>query len=125
MKKSRAVLSLAAIYLLIPSSGASAAQGSDPNLFVGLAKKLVPSVVNIQTTMTMKTPYAQGAPDDLFRKFFEDYFRHQSPNGVGPRGNGGEGDEDDEGQGMMPPPNGPHGGPPGGGPKGQLPKAMS
>ena len=44
------------------------------NIFVNLAKKVVPSVVNISTTTTLKSPFVQGSPDDLFRKFFEDFF---------------------------------------------------
>src|SRR5690606_3558208 len=40
----------------------------DPNLFVNLVKRAVPSVVNISTASLVKSPYAQGAPDDLFRR---------------------------------------------------------
>jgi serine protease Do len=86
------------------------------NIFVPLAKKLVPSVVNIQTTSTIKTPTQQGGgPEDMFRKFFEDYFRHQQQGGgqgVGPRGGGDQGEEDED---MAPPP----------GKGGKPPKAMS
>ncbi|MDR3605938.1 MAG: Do family serine endopeptidase [Oligoflexia bacterium] len=75
------------------------------NIFVDLAKKVVPSVVNISTLSTVKSPLVQGSPDDLFRRFFEDFFRHH---GGGPGGGG----EDEEDQGQMPP-------------GGKLPKAMS
>jgi serine protease Do len=93
---------------------ASPTASLEQNVFVPLAKKLVPSVVNIQTTTTLKTPYGQGGggPQDLFRKFFEDMFKHQN-GGVGPR-NDQEGGGDEEDQDLGPPP---HGGP--------LPKAMS
>ncbi len=85
---------------------------SDPKLFVNLAKKSVPSVVNISTLSTVKSPYIQGGPDDLFRRFFEDLFRGQG----GPRGGApDDGDEEPEG-GPFPPPNRK---------KGSLPKAMS
>ncbi|MCM2322299.1 MAG: S1C family serine protease, partial [Oligoflexia bacterium] len=75
----------------------------DPNIFVALSKKIVPSVVNISTLSTVKSPYHRGGPDDQFRRFFEDFFRRH-----------GEG-RDDEGE--MPGPGFPQG------PKG--PKAMS
>jgi serine protease Do len=45
----------------------------DANIFVNLAKKVVPSVVNISTSKTFKSPLGQGAPDDLYRRFFEDF----------------------------------------------------
>jgi serine protease Do len=86
----------------------------NPNIFVNLAKKVVPSVVNISTLSTVKSPYVQGAPDDLFRKFFEDFFRHHG--GQGGRGGSGGGDEDESpDQGL---PTGPGG-------KAPSPKAMS
>lgn len=64
----------------------------DPNVFVNLAKKVVPSVVNISTLSTMKTPNFQGGPDDLFRRFFEDFFRRHG--GGVPRGDEEGGDEE-------------------------------
>lgn len=77
----------------------------DANIFVNLSKKTVPSVVNISTLSTVKSPFVQGSPDDLFRRFFEDFFQRRG-------GRGGGLDDDDEG---MPAP----GNPP------KLPKAMS
>ena len=77
------------------------------NIFVPLSKKLVPSVVNIQTVSTIKPSMNQGGPEDLFRKFFEDYFRHQQQGGgqgVGPRGGGDQGGGEDDDQDMAPPP---------------------
>ncbi|MEK6579837.1 MAG: Do family serine endopeptidase [Bdellovibrionota bacterium] len=64
----------------------------DSNIFVNLSKKLVPSVVNISTLSTIKSPYMKGAPDDLFRRFFEDFFRQH---GGDRRGGGGDEDEDE------------------------------
>jgi len=64
----------------------------DANIFVNLAKKVVPSVVNISTMTTVKTPFHRGGPDDMFRRFFEDLFRNQNGRG---RGGGGEEEEDE------------------------------
>jgi serine protease Do len=87
------------------SYASSSSAPVDANIFVNLSKKIVPSVVNISTTMTVKQQNNMypGSPDDLFRKFFEDYFHHQQH--AGPRG----GDQDDQGgededQGETPPP---------------------
>ncbi len=62
------------------------------NIFVRLAKKSVPSVVNISTTAGAKnSPLRRGSPQDLFRRFFEEYLgRGGSPDGgeeadMGPR----------------------------------------
>lgn len=71
------------------------------NIFVDISKKLIPSVVNIFTTATVRMPWGgggQGNPDDLWRKFFEEFFGEpfQAPPGGG-----------------------------GGGPRGQAPKAQS
>jgi serine protease Do len=80
--------------------GSSSGGAVDANIFVNLSKKIVPSVVNISTTMTVKQREGgQGSPDDLFRKFFEDYFHNH--NGMGPRGGGGD-DQDDDDQGSPP-----------------------
>ena len=95
------------------SSGASP---NEQNIYVNLAKKVVPSVVNISTLSTVKSPYVQGGDGDLFRRFFEEFFK-QHNGGMGPRGGGGdEGDEDDGGPGLAPGPQNP--------PR-KLPKAMS
>src|SRR5262245_29241976 len=79
------------------------------NVFVDLAKKIVPSVVNISTLSIVKSLYGMGGPDDLFRRFFEDFFRRH---GGGNGGGGGGGEEDEET-------------PPRPGPSGKAPKAMS
>jgi S1-C subfamily serine protease len=59
-----------------------AAPPLDTNIFVNLAKKIVPSVVNISTSKTVKSPLGQGSGDDIFRRFFEDLL---GPGGGGPQ----------------------------------------
>jgi serine protease Do len=101
----------------LPGVSARADSPASLNIFVALSKKAVPSVVNISTLSTIKSPMGQGAPDDLFRKFFEDFFRHHGQGqGQGPRGGGSDDDEDGSG----PSPGGPSTGP-----NAQRPKAMS
>ena len=99
-------LSLAAYgltdHLARPPSQAFAASNPsgllDANIFVNLAKKVVPSVVNISTFTTVKSPYMQGPSDDLFRRFFEEMLRRGGRGG----GGGGAGPEDEEGGGLPP-----------------------
>ncbi len=56
--------------------------GSDPNIFVKLAKGVVPSVVNISTTKRVRSPGpGRGRPDDLFRRFFDDFLRQHGGGG--------------------------------------------
>jgi serine protease Do len=62
----------------------------DANIFVNLAKKIVPSVVNISSFTTVRSPYAPGSPDDILRKFFGEIF----PQYKGKQG--GEDEEDEE-----------------------------
>ncbi len=96
---------------VVPQAAPSAAlDAASPNVYVELARRVVPSVVNISTlTAVRQSPYA-GSPQDPFRKFFEDFFRHHQG---GPRGrNGDDGDEEEE----VPMPS-PHGG--------KAPQAMS
>lgn len=50
----------------------------DVNIFANLAKKVVPSVVNISATVTPKRFSPQG-PGDLFRKHFEEFFSQREP----------------------------------------------
>ena len=78
----------------VPSGVAFGSAHSSPvdqNIFVNLAKKVVPSVVNIQTTSTMKGQPQGPYGDEFFRRFFEDFFRRHG----GPRGGGEPDDEDD------------------------------
>lgn len=65
----------------------------DANIFVNLSKKIVPSVVNISTLSTVKSPFRSGSPDEMFRRFFEDFFRQH---GGGP--GGGMPDPGEEGE---------------------------
>ena len=81
----------------------------DANIFVNLSKKMIPSVVNISTVTTVKSPFLQGSPDDVLRKFFGDLFRQYHRGGAGR-----DGEDDDETAQSLPR---------GGSPK--LPKAMS
>jgi len=71
------------------------------NVYVELARKVVPSVVNISTLTAIKSSQLGGgvAPQDPFRRFFEDYFKHHGGGGIpGPRGR-----EDGEEEGVPPP----------------------
>lgn len=43
----------------------------DPNIYVNLAKQIVPSVVNISTLTRVEAPSFRGGPDEMFRFFFE------------------------------------------------------
>jgi serine protease Do len=88
-----------ALGLLQPLSlGASSAETVSANIFVNLSKKIVPSVVNISTFSTVKSPLRQGSPDDLFRNFFEDFLRRHGGEGAGPgdEDNGGGGDQEED-----------------------------
>ncbi len=76
------------------------------NVFVNLSKLIVPSVVNISTLTTVKSPFLQGNSDDVLRKFFGDLFRQYHR-----EGSRGEDEED--------------GAPPLAPPSGRSPKAMS
>jgi serine protease Do len=69
--------------VLASSSGPSGPL--DTNIFVNLAKKTVPSVVNISTYTTVKSPYSQMPETDVLRRFFEEMLRRRD----------GGGDDDD------------------------------
>ncbi len=88
-------LSAFVLVLALPVS-ASAKAEFDPNIFVELSKKVVPSVVNIQTVSKGRRSFSRGAPDDLFRKFFEDFFRNGGGGGRRPP------PDDEEGGGNVP-----------------------
>lgn len=104
---------------IFASAPALASDPIDANIFVKLAKKIVPSVVNISTLTTIKGGMGQpGTPEDMLRKFFGDLFRNgPGGGGFGPRGGGGDEGEEDEGLPLPP-------GAPPINPK-NLPKAMS
>ena len=85
-----AVAALAALLLVIPGGSAPAAARPAPDSFADLADKLLPSVVNISTTQTLKpekekqkeraTPgRPQFPPGSPFEEFFKDFFNHDSP----------------------------------------------
>lgn len=46
-------------------------------VFVKIAEKFIPTVVNINTSQTVKVAPFQGFEDDFFRKFFDDFFGPQ------------------------------------------------
>jgi len=84
------VAALAALLLVIPAATAPAAARPAPDGFADLADKLLPSVVNISTTQTLKpekqkekeraTPgRPQFPPGSPFEEFFKDFFNHDSP----------------------------------------------
>lgn len=90
--KTKSILSLAMASVVLSIANASAdSVAFGPKTFIELSKKTVPSVVNISTVSTVKSPYARGGSDDLFKKFFEEFFRNQGRS------------EDEQG----PPPSGP------------------
>jgi serine protease Do len=91
----------------------ASSQPLDSTVFVNLAKKVVPSVVNISTLTVVKSPLMQGGQEDVFKRFFGDLFKQYNRGGMG---RGDEGSEDDD-EGMQPFTS------PGGGQK--MPKAMS
>lgn len=74
--------------LIAYSTFALPTQAADfnPNIFVDLAKRTVPSVVNIQTVQKGRNSFGRGMgpADDLFRKFFEDFFSRGSAAWDGP-----------------------------------------
>ncbi len=73
---------------------------NDPNIFVNLAKKIVPSVVNISTLTKVKGAGGGGAgQDELFRRFFEDFFRQHGGGGRGRPMPGPEEEEEGEPRG--------------------------
>lgn len=57
------------------------------NIFVQIGRKIIPSVVNIFTTATMRPPMGggPGGPDDMWRRFFEEFFG-EPYGGNGPQG---------------------------------------
>jgi serine protease Do len=77
------------------AASVSASAVGDPNVFVNLSRKIVPSVVNISTLSTVKSPFGPGGADDLFRRFFEDFFRRHG--GPMPRGEQPGDDEEEAG----------------------------
>src|SRR5438105_13041281 len=83
-----AVAAIATLLLVLPSGFSPAAARPAPDSFADLADKLLPSVVNISTTQTLKpekqkehaTPgRPQFPPGSPFEEFFKDFFNHDTP----------------------------------------------
>jgi serine protease Do len=119
MKRSRMVFRFAArvaatltlsMAVTLPGVSRLALANPEANVYVKLAKKVVPSVVNISTLTTVK---GNGYPGmgDPFRQFFEEFFRFH---GGRPPGRPGDDEDQDEGPQAAPP-----------FPGGKQPKAMS
>lgn len=75
---------------------------TDPNVFVKLSKKIVPSVVNISTTTKLRGSVRPDSPEEYFRKFFENFWQNGVPGtrpDLGPRDQDSEGNEGDENMG--------------------------
>lgn len=116
------ITSLSFVLLLATAVGGAQARAetaqplevTGANIFVHLAKKVVPSVVNISSMTTVKTPFQYGGQEELFRRFFGDFFRQYNGGRGGGGGEGGEGEEDEDGNSNP----GPRGGR-------KLPKSMS
>src|SRR5881275_3154144 len=85
-----ALAAVAALLLVLPAGAPPVAARPAPDSFADLADKLLPSVVNISTTQTLKpekqkekeraTPgRPQFPPGSPFEEFFKDFFNHDSP----------------------------------------------
>lgn len=75
---SKSILSIFLLPFLLTSVEAA---DFNPNIFVDLSKKVVPSVVNIQAVSKGRRGYGKGGgqnggQDEVFRKFFEDFLRN-------------------------------------------------
>jgi serine protease Do len=84
---SRVVAALLVVASASLAPGPAAARAA-PESFADLAAKLLPSVVNISTTQTMKTEHGrehagpeipQFPPGSPFEEFFKDFFEHGMP----------------------------------------------
>jgi serine protease Do len=83
-----ALAAAAALLLVLPAGAPPVAARPAPDSFADLADKLLPSVVNISTTQTLKTDKQkertpgrpQFPPGSPFEEFFKDFFKdHDSP----------------------------------------------
>jgi len=77
-----AVAAVAALVLAVPAGSSSAARLASDG-FADLAEKLLPAVVNISTTQTLKAEHQRAAParpqfppGSPFEEFFKDFFDH-------------------------------------------------
>src|SRR5271170_6667644 len=85
-----AVAVVAALALAVPGGLSSAARPA-PDGFADLAEKLLPAVVNISTTQTLKAEHQRTAParpqfppGSPFEEFFKDFFDHNGQKGERP-----------------------------------------
>jgi len=53
-------------------SNGETSQPLTTHIYADVAQKVVPSVVNISTTMSVKSLFPRGLPEDFFRRFFGD-----------------------------------------------------
>lgn len=86
-----ATFMVAALLLASNSFAASSDVKTDQaHVFIQISKKMIPSVVNIFTTATVKMPFGggPGAPDEMWRKFFEEFFGEPYQGGPAPGGPG-------------------------------------
>jgi len=83
-----ALAAVAALLLVLPAGAPPAAARPAPDSFADLADKLLPSVVNISTTQTLKTDKQKEStpgrpkfpPGSPFEEFFKDFFKdHDTP----------------------------------------------
>jgi serine protease Do len=88
-----AVMAAAALVLAVPAVFSSAAARPMPDGFADLAEKLLPSVVNISTTQSVKPEgkrerpapgRPQFPPGSPFEEFFKDFFDHNGQHGDNP-----------------------------------------
>ena len=82
----RLIGALAVIALLVPGM---ARAGTPPNSFADLAERLLPAVVNISTTQTLKTPQGvpempQFPPGSPLEEFFKEFMERQNGGGGRP-----------------------------------------
>src|SRR5947207_11841123 len=83
-----ALAAVAALLLVVPAGAPPVAARPAPDSFADLADKLLPSVVNISTTQTLKTDKQKEStpgrpkfpPGSPFEEFFKDFFKdHDAP----------------------------------------------
>jgi serine protease Do len=83
------VRAAAVLVVVLPAGALPAAARPAPDSFADLAEKLLPSVVNVSTTQTIKgehrsTGRPQLPPGSPFEEFFKDFFDHNSDRGEKP-----------------------------------------
>jgi len=82
MKNKKTFLFALAFFIFSKSGLTADPVAHNPNIFVELSKKLVPSVVNISTVMNQpQGSYGGSNSQDMLKKFFEDFFGGNPPGG--------------------------------------------